>query len=324
MSSSPRIRICTSAQELQQLRPLWERICAERRCTIFQNFDLNLLAARVFAEREEPFVVCAEASYGAAIIPAVVRRNENSLCLLGEELFDYRCFLHEGDPEVLQAALAALAEQRLPMEITALRESECEALGGALPLQPFCSAPEVNCQDITAGDFAAAHPRLARNLRRMAKLGFGLHCYGGDYPGLLQFVYEKKAAHDPGSLFLDRRRIEFVIRAGMLQPEAFEIFTLEDEACIAAALVVLREEGCRRFYTGWFSPELEKHSPALSLIYEVTRQSLDAGLDCDYLTGEQPYKLRLATDSVPLYRLLATAEQLAAPRARPIELIQAA
>src|SRR5262249_11531800 len=58
-------------------------------------------------------------------------------------------------------------------------------------------------------------------------------------------------------------------------------------------------------------PDLEKHSPALSLIYEVTRRSLAAGLDCDYMTGEQPYKMRLATASNPLYRLQATPEQLA-------------
>jgi CelD/BcsL family acetyltransferase involved in cellulose biosynthesis len=61
------------------------------------------------------------------------------------------------------------------------------------------------------------------------------------------------------------------------------------------------------------------------LIYEVTRQSLGEGLDCDYMTGEQPYKLRLATSSVPLYRVQATADQLAmAGRAAAQKLIHAA
>ena len=71
------------------------------------------------------------------------------------------------------------------------------------------------------------------------------------------------------------------------------------------------DRGCRRFYTGWFAPEYEKHSPALALIYEITRQSLAAGLDCDYMTGEQPYKMRLATSAVPLYKVRASAEELA-------------
>ena len=54
---------------------------------------------------------------------------------------------------------------------------------------------------------------------------------------------------------------------------------------------------------------------------EVTCQSLAAGLDCDYMTGEQPYKMRLATASAPLYRLQATPQQLAALGARSSALI---
>ena len=95
-------------------------------------------------------------------------------------------------------------------------------------------------------------------------------------------------------------------------PDVFEVFTLENGETIAAAVVTLCDRGCRRFYTGWFAAEYQKHSPALALIYEITRQSLAAGLDCDYMTGEQPYKMRLATKSVPLYRARATSEELAA------------
>jgi CelD/BcsL family acetyltransferase involved in cellulose biosynthesis len=305
-----RFRTFHSAAEIVQLRPLWESVCAGQPHTIFQGFELNLLAAQTFAAREAPFIVCAEASYGVAIIPAAVCRQAGSLRLLGEELFDYRCFLHQGDPEILRRAVAMLAGQGLPLEVTAVRESG--TLDGMLPLLPFCAAPAVSRADISPDDFALAHTRLARNLRRLARLGFALRRYNGDHPGLLRLIYEKKAAQDPGSLFHDHARIEFLVNAAMLQPHLFEIFTLEDEASLAAAVVTLREDGCRRFYTGWFSPELEKHSPALSLIYEVTRESLANGLDCDYMTGEQPYKLRLATRAVQLYRMRATVEQLAA------------
>jgi CelD/BcsL family acetyltransferase involved in cellulose biosynthesis len=95
-------------------------------------------------------------------------------------------------------------------------------------------------------------------------------------------------------------------------PDAFEIFTLQYGGTVAAAVVTLRDGRWRRFYTGWFAAEYEKHSPALALIYEITRQSLADGLDCDYMTGEQPYKMRLATNLVPLYRALATSDELAA------------
>ncbi len=294
-----------------QLRDMWEPMGVAGGYTIFQNFSLNLLAARMFAGREQPFVICAEASYGSAIIPAVVRHTDASLRLLGEELFDYRCFLHQGDPEVLRVALAELTRYGLPLEIVALRDNEVTALPPELPLEPFCGAPAVTCRETSAEQFAVKHLRLARNLRRLGRFGFEFCRYRGDYPGLLRFIYAGKAAQSVSSLFHDPLRIEFIVQAAMMLPDAFEIFTLEDAASIAAAVVTLRDCGCRRFYTGWFAAEFEKHSPALSLIYEVTRQSLEAGLDCDYMTGEQDYKLRLAMSSVPLYRLRASTEQLA-------------
>jgi CelD/BcsL family acetyltransferase involved in cellulose biosynthesis len=324
MVLGPRIRTLQSAQELPEIRPVWERILTVQSHTIFQNFDLNLLAGNFFAGREEPFILWAEASYGAAIIPAAIR-HDGSLRLLGEELFDYRCFLQQGDPEVVRIAVAALAQLGRPLEIIAIREAEAATLKDGLPLLPFCCAPSVLCRDTSADEFALAHSRLGRNLRRLARLGFALRRYRGDYPGLVRFIYRKKAAQDQDSLFRDPARVEFMVSAATLLQDRFEIFTLEDEASIAAALVVLREDGCRRFYTGWFAPQLEKHSPALSLIYEVTRQSLAEGLDCDYMTGEQPYKLRLATCSVPLYRVRATAEHLAGfAQERAPELTQAA
>ncbi|HET9839144.1 MAG TPA: GNAT family N-acetyltransferase [Candidatus Angelobacter sp.] len=305
-------------------RPLWESILSTQPHTTFQRFDLNMLAANAFAGREEPFIVCAEASFGAAIVPAAIR-HDGSISLLGEELFDYRCFLHQGDPEVLRAALAAVAGLGRPLDVKAIREQDLPAAGSCLPSLPFCCAPSVRFGDTSAEEFALAHSRLGRNLRGLTQLGFTLRRYNGDYPGLVRFIYRKKAAQTPSSLFREPARIEFMVNGAGLLRHRCEIFTLEDEASIAAALVVLREDGCRRFYTGWFAPELEKHSPALSLIYEITRQSLAEGLDCDYMTGEQPYKLRLATASMPLYRVHVTAEQLAAFAQEPVaEITQAA
>ena len=36
------------------------------------------------------------------------------------------------------------------------------------------------------------------------------------------------------------------------------------------------------------------------MIFDVTRESLAEGLDVDFMTGEYPYKNRLATAMVPL------------------------
>ena len=307
-----KIKVFRSPDNLAGLRSLWQSLAAERSSTVFQDFDLNLAAAEIFAGREEPFVVCAEASYGAAIVPAVIRRSDGLLRLLGEELFDYRAFLHVGDPEVLLGALAFLAKQGSGLEVVALREADCDCVPDGLPLFPFTVAPAILHTKLSAAEFHRRHERPVRYLRRLRQLGFELRSYHGNHPRLLHAIYWNKAAQDPQSLFRDPLRIEFMLQAALLKPQCFEIFTLERGDKMAAALVTLRDSGVRRLYTVWFEPEMSKLSPGMSLICEIARQSLAAGLDCDLMTGEQPFKLRLANSSVALYKLKATARQLAA------------
>jgi CelD/BcsL family acetyltransferase involved in cellulose biosynthesis len=318
VAQSPKITVCQSAEEMLRIRPLWEELYADGRYTVFQSFELNLLAAKQFAEREEPYVVCAESEHGAAIVPAVQRRSDGAIRLLGEELFDYRTFLQRGDDEVLRAAVAALAELGRPMEVVAMRECDRNVVTDELDLLPFAAAPSVCCAQVSAEEFAAAHGRLARNLRRLERMGLKLRSYDGENPELLRSIYAAKARQSESSLFHDPVRIEFLVSAAALMPEVFEVFTLEDGEQMAAAVVTLRDRGCRRFYTGWFAAKYQKHSPALTLIYEITRQSLAQGMDCDYMTGEQPYKLRLATNSVKLFRVRATAKDLVAARGREL------
>jgi len=306
-----RVRTYTSFRELEQLRPLWKSISNKSQGTIFQGFEWNLLAARKFGHREQPLVISAETSYGVTIVPAALRRYDNSLRLLGEELFDYRSFLHDGEEEVLRAALAVLAQTGAPLEVTAVRECDRHSVMEELELAPFTAAPSVNCSEISAEEFGAMHTRLGRNLRRFLRQGFELKLHGGDNSGLLRSIYERKAAIDQASLFHDPSRVEFMVEAARLEPNRCEVFTLESGPQLVAALVTFREETVRRFYTCFFCAGFARLSPAMCLIHEVTRQSLAAGLNCDYMTGEQGYKLRLATGSKPLYRLRATPEQLA-------------
>jgi CelD/BcsL family acetyltransferase involved in cellulose biosynthesis len=309
-----RIRIHTSIRALEQLRRLWEFIGKQGQGTTFQNFDWNLLAARTFNDVEEPFVIVGEASYGVAIVPAALSRSNGHLRLLGEELFDYRGFLHAGEDEVLRSTMAALAQPGAPLEVVAVRQCDRPAVLERLEWQPFTCAPSVNRSDVSAEKFGALHVRLARNLRRFQRQGFELKTHSGENSSLVRCIYQGKADHDPGSLFHDPLRVEFMIEAARLHPSRFEILTLESGTDLAAALVTFREHRVRRFYTCFFSPRFAKLSPAITLIHEATRQSLASGLDSDYMTGEQGYKMRLATSAMPLYRLRANAAQLAGLR----------
>jgi CelD/BcsL family acetyltransferase involved in cellulose biosynthesis len=304
-----KVRVATTAQELLQLRPLWEELTTDSGCTIFQNFDLNLLAAKMFAGREVPHVVCVMNSNGIAIIPAVICLRDAVIRFLGEELFDYRTFLHVGDHAALRTAVAELARLNMPLDVIAMREGAIPGVRG-LSSTPFAGAPVVRCSDTDADQFNRTHHRLPRNLRRLSARSYEIRRYDGENPQLLRQIYRFKAQQDPESLFRDPARVEFMVNGALLQPELFEIFTLECEGRLGAALVTLRDGNVRRLYTGWFAPDLAKHSPALCLIHHVTCEALDQEMDCDYMTGEQPYKLRLATGSHQLYRLQATAQEL--------------
>lgn len=311
--SVPRITVCSSLWELETIRSRWEAIYREGRYTIFQDFDWNLLAAKIFSDREVPFVVCAEASYGLVIIPTVRRLRDRTLRLLGEELFDYRTFLHHGESSdsLVGIVLATLAQAQECLEVVAVREPDRRRVMDGMNLLPFTEAPLVDCRQISSERFSTTHNRLGRNIRRFQKLGFEVRKYYGDCCHLLRKVYSLKAKQDPASLFHDPCRVEFIVQSALNAPNRCEIFVLECGTTLAAALVTFRDGDLRRFYTGWFDPQYAKLSPSISLIYEATRLSLAEGLSCDYMTGAQPYKLRLATGSIPLYRLQATPEQLA-------------
>jgi CelD/BcsL family acetyltransferase involved in cellulose biosynthesis len=306
------ITIATSPAEIESLRPAWERMYSPERQTLFQDFALNSFAAAHFAERETPYVVFAESDSSAALIPAAIRQATGEITLLGEALFDYRDVLHAGSHEALEAAWNELAKLNRPLSFFAVRP-EARSRWEMIPSSAYANAPCVRLEEIAAEEFRATHNRLGMYYRRLGKRGIHFHTYNGKSCGLVRTIYEQKASQfpvDPNNVFLDSMRRDFMALACESLGNRCEIFTLEDRTNLVAALVTLREEGVRRFYTVYFDPSWSKFSPGIVLIYEVTARTLTEGLDCDYMTGEYPYKNRLATAMAPLVRVQATAEQL--------------
>ncbi len=305
-----KIRIARSAEEMDSFRPLWERLEKSNSCTLFQSFAWNRLVASRFPAREDPYVVCAESDSGAAIIPAAIA--DYGLTLLGEALFDYRDVLHLGDPEVLRRAWQELARLRLPLFFTALRGAARRSAWDDLRPQPFVNAPCVLLSDVeNAEQFAANHNRLGRCRRRLERQGVHFSRQNAPSPESLRHVYQLKADQLPGSLFRDPARLSFITAAANLDPTSCDLYTLRRDDCLVAALVTFRDGPTRRFYTIYYDHQWAHFSPGVVLLFEATRQSLAEGLDCDYMTGEQPHKARLATSSVPLFRVEATCESLA-------------
>lgn len=303
----PRLRIAGTAAEIEEMAPVWQSLCASS-STLFQRYDWNLLAARIFAADQSPYVVLAESDAGAAIIPACIDVAGSRISLLGEELFDYRDTLHAGDESLLAAAWTSIlelaAENDLDLRFHSIRGGESSSWQG-FPKLPFTCAPHT----LAADSARFHHPRLSLNLRRLERQGIRLLRYTGENARLLRHIYQLKA-QESGSLFARAERIEMLIAMGSAAGRSCEIFTIEQGSTLVAALVTFRDATWRRFYTTYYHEAWARYSPGLTLLHQVVRESLAAGLDCDFMTGDQPYKRRLATGSTPLYRVHAPAEYL--------------
>jgi len=279
---------------------------------MFQSFAWNHTAARVFHDRETPYVIYAESDNGAALIPAA--STVSRLSLMGESLFDYRDVLVRGDRGVLAAAWTRAAEVGLDFSAGALREDANVAAWEGFGRSTFYGAPLVSHRSLNAETFAAEHGRLGRWKRRLEREGVELRCHTGANSALVRQIYQQKGsqpAETGDSLFRDLLRVEFMIQICSAVGALCEIFTLESAGTLVAALVTFRDANVRRFYTVQFDPVWARYSPGMVLIYEVTQHSLRTGMDCDYMTGEHAYKLRFATSVVPMYWVQATQQVLA-------------
>jgi len=304
-----RIHIATTRQEVELLRKPWEWLEGMCNGTVFQTFMWNILAVSAFAQREVPAVVHAESDAGMAIIPAAISVATGAIVLLGESLFDYRTVLATGDRGVLHRAWRELSRFRKPVSSLALREDN-DPLWEGFSILPFVNAPFVSRAEMSAGAFEAKHTRSARAFRRLRRAGMEVKRHQGTDSELVRLIYERKSQQPHATLFTDPQRRDFMVAIAAAETSC-EIFTLEKENEIVAAVVTLREESVRRTYTVYFDTRWAKDSPGHALVYEVTRLTLAEGLNCDYMTGEYPYKNRLATGMLPLYRAEATAEELA-------------
>jgi CelD/BcsL family acetyltransferase involved in cellulose biosynthesis len=307
-----KVETLRSAHELDRLKSRWTWLEAQGDYTLFQSYELNRRAAEWFSARESPHVIVAESDSAIAIIPAV--RREKELGLIGETLFDYRDVLSAGDPYALEHAWRELARVGLPLEVTALRGGGVRERWESLEPTEFCNAPTTRRRDISAEEFAAAHRKAAKASRRLGREGLRLVRRESDLQPIAEWVYRRKAEWNGKSenLFLDKHRQDimlYIVKHNVMNCSIWSYETVCGD--VAAALVTFQHNAHRHFYTIHHDVRWERFSPGQVLLFDVTRESLAEGLDVDFMTGEYPYKNRLATSTVPLFRVAATPGQMA-------------
>jgi CelD/BcsL family acetyltransferase involved in cellulose biosynthesis len=80
-----------------------------------------------------------------------------------------------------------------------------------------------------------------------------------------------------------------------------EVFTIENDSDLVAAILTFIDGDVCRFYGTYYDDRWARYSPGASLLYRVIQRAQARGLDFDFMTGEQPYKMRFASEVVPLY-----------------------
>src|SRR5438270_6128412 len=279
--------------------------------SLFQSFRWNRLAAEQFATRETPYFIFVENDNGAAIVPAIIDTKSGELGVAGERLFDYRDYLAIGDCHPLERAWQHLASLNLPISVAGICRPEA-AIWSRLPKTFFSRAPKLSSQEITPEEFLASHSRAFSRLRKLERLGLAIRQYSGQAP-IVREIYERRARESTGNeLFRDPLRVAFMIAVCREEASRCEVFTFEHGGTLAAALVTFRDQDFRRFYTTYYNRAWARYSPGVSLLFEISRRSLQQGLSFDLMTGEQGYKMRIAQSVQDLFEVKATPAELRA------------
>jgi CelD/BcsL family acetyltransferase involved in cellulose biosynthesis len=285
-----RVRIIERAEEMRKIEALWTELhVSQHDCTVFQRLELNEIVARVFAYRERPYVVLAESDSGAAIIPACILHEHVSF--LGEELFDYRAPL-ANDLDLLDCAWCVIDRLSLPVKVKATRGTVHWG-----EMQRFSGAPW-----LPASQILPRQKKHERNLRLLSERGciFVQRQAGArGYHDVVRRMYQLKGKSEAGSLFVDSPRVEAVVQIAASVNS--DLFTLENDGELVAAILTFVDGNVCRFYGTYYDARWAVFSPGITLLYKVIRQAQQQGLDFDFMTGEQLYKLRFATQVVPLF-----------------------
>ena len=306
-----RTAIIENPQDLGSIQSLWEELAKSPAATMFQSYWWNETALRVFQEREVPRVVVVESDAGVAVLPCVIGKKCQTIHLAGEALFDYRDALLRGDEKLLHNAWEIVADWEHDFEFKALVGDKSRQPWSGLPVRFFANAPGIKAAGLTVENFLSAHSRLGRHSRRIRKQGVAMRRHPGTNQALVKLIYDLKAEQEvAGNLFRDRLRRDFMIEIAGRPEIPCEVFTYETPSALVAALLTFRDGSVRRCYTTYFDQEWASYSPGQVLLFDVVTESLREGLDCDFMTGEYPYKNRIATEMVPLYRVRATSQEL--------------
>lgn len=287
------------------MEPLWRRAWEQAPGHFFQRFEPSLHWARIYAADGSLRVWVHEA--GPALAAFTLRQGQ--LELLGQGLFDYVDLIGTASPGAQQELARQLLDWKEWRRFDATgvpADSPFACFWEALqPEQaPFSAAPLLVHPD----QFHRGRARAARRLQQCLQAGWTLRqvrpCR--ERHALLQWILEQKEktlqARGGGNV-LDAPAVCWLQAMVAREPDMTELWQLHRGAEIIAGLLSWRSGSVRYAYTISYSGHAAAMSPGILLLYGVLCDSVAEGLQFDFLTGEQPFKLRFADAHRRLLRL---------------------
>lgn len=175
-------------------------------------------------------------------------------------------------------------------------------LGAAAAITPFAAAPQLRRGAGGAAsveEFARGHGRAEERLRQAERRGWlGRVEQAAERRELLAWLLEQKQRR------MEARGETNVLQAGEAEwlgamvglgrEAGVELWAYRRDGRPAAGLLTFLLPPVRYGYLLAFAAEMAAASPGITLLYFVLRATIGAGMDFDFLTGAQAYKLRFA------------------------------
>lgn len=290
---------------LEPIEPLWRSAFERAPGHFFQRFEPSLHWARIYAA-EGNLRVWTHASEPAL---AAFTVRDGQLALLGQGLFDYVDLVGAASP----AAQQQLARQLLEWE--EWRQFEATGVPADSPFTSFWQALQAESSFFSAAPLLLhpdrlrpGHGRAARRLRQCRQAGWELQQVGqgAERQALLHWILEQKQQAlqaSGGRNVLDEAAVQWLRAMVTHAPELAELWRLHRDGEAAAGLLCWRSTPVRYAYTISYRSDAAAMSPGVLLLYGVLCDSAAQGLCFDFLTGEQPFKLRFSDARRSLLRL---------------------
>ncbi len=303
------------------MRALWAA-AEPALASCFQSFEFARSWSEVYFPRGVAALVVQDAAT-PFLLPWAAR--DAVLFPIGHGLFDYADViaapaaaptLVERAPALARALRRCGGWRRLEMHglpgdspFLAFWRRLAQELGAPAAITPFSAAPQLRRNRCLATPQALdrLHPRAAERLRAARRRGWlGPVEEEGERRAMVDWLLRQKEERMRTlgqASVLQAAEGDWLRRIATHASSGAELWAYRREQRLAAGFLTFLAPPLRYGYLLAFAPELAATSPAVTLLYFVLRETIGQGLDFDFLTGEQAFKLRFANAARPLLRL---------------------